>query len=62
MGKFKRKAKKKVKLIVYSRSSGILQKDLIFETNEEIAAYLCELRRMHDKEAEYIANNLGLIY
>lgn len=67
MGKFKRKSKKnklKVnrKVMIYDRSNGFLNGVPVFETEEEIEHYLMLLRKQHDKEAEYIADNLGLIY
>lgn len=64
MGKFKRKTKSKInrQIKLYNGSSGIFERIPSFETDEEIAHYLLLLRKQHDKEAEYIANNLGLIY
>ncbi len=65
MGRYKRKEKKRkrnIKVIKYDRTSGTLNGTPIFETEEEIDAYLMLRRKQHDREAEYIANNLGLIY
>jgi hypothetical protein len=67
MGKFKRKSKKSKlkinrKVMIYDRSNGFLNGVPVFETDEEIEYYLMLLRKQHDREAEYIANNLGLIY
>ena len=67
MGKFKRKSKKNKlkinrKVMIYDRSNGFLNRVPVFETDEEIEHYLLLCRKQHDREAEYIANNMGLIY
>jgi hypothetical protein len=64
MGKYKRNSKKKItKIVEYKKENGILTKNYpVFETEEEIEAYLIHIRKQHDREAEYIADSLGLIY
>lgn len=64
MGRYKRSSKKKItKVIEYTRKNGVLTRGFpVFESEEEMEAYLMFMKKQHDREAEYIANNLGLIY